>query len=199
MSPDPAGQGMFMVRYGTGFVSDDHDGRFPESQPEPVQAGVQRTRSARKHRQNGRRRSPTLGRERWRRGSLAGDLRGDCGPVAGGLRGPRPPKAREHGRNGRRRSPVFSGVFARVCCPSPTTNQSGRTVRVGFPMRFSGCLRSHLRPSYAAHTGLRARRGRAYAIPHTRMLLRGSERPVPALRVIVHDLQMSFSRAWGTR
>jgi hypothetical protein len=37
-----------------------------------------------------------------------------------------PTKARKHRRNDRRQSPMFSGAFARVCWPSPNTNQSGR-------------------------------------------------------------------------
>jgi hypothetical protein len=32
MSLGPAGQGMFMVRYGTGFLSDAHDGPFHEAE-----------------------------------------------------------------------------------------------------------------------------------------------------------------------
>lgn len=35
MSLGPAGQGMFMVRYDTGFLSDAHDGRFPEARSTP--------------------------------------------------------------------------------------------------------------------------------------------------------------------
>jgi hypothetical protein len=153
MSPDPAGQGMFMVRYGTGFVSDDHDGRFPESQPEPVQAGVQRTRSAAN---TGKRPTPIPNARtgavapRIACGGFAGGLRSRCGGFAGAAttEGPRTRAKRLTS------IPHVSGVFARVCWTSQNTNQSGRTVRVGFPMRFSGRLRSQLRSSYRAYAGL---------------------------------------------
>ena len=83
-------------------------------------------------------------------------------------------KARKHRRNDRRRAGgllrAFSPVFGRRRALAQTTVISGRTVRVGFPKRFSGRARSHLRSSYRAHTGLRARRDPAYAITHTRML-----------------------------
>jgi FixJ family two-component response regulator len=45
---------------------------------------------------------------------------------------------------------------------------SVRTVQVGFPMRFSWRLRSHLRSSCHVHTRLRARRGPTYAIANKR-------------------------------
>ena len=45
---------------------------------------------------------------------------------------------------------------------------SGRTVQVGLPKRFSGCLRSHLRSLCRVHTGLLRRRDPLYAIPHRR-------------------------------
>jgi hypothetical protein len=48
-------------------------------------------------------------------------------------------------------------------------NQSGRTVRVGFPMRFSGRLRSQLRSSYRARTGRLAGGDPPYAIVNHRM------------------------------
>jgi hypothetical protein len=38
------------------------------------------------------------------------------------------------------RSPVFPGSFPLIRSCSPILRQSGRTVRVGFLMRFSGCL-----------------------------------------------------------
>ena len=59
----------------------------------------------------------------------AGDLRGDRGPVAGDLRGPRPAKARKHRRNDSRRSPCFRGfspVFAGL--RKTLTNRPNRTV-----------------------------------------------------------------------
>jgi hypothetical protein len=67
-------------------------------------------------------------------------------------------------------SRVF-GVFARVCCTSQNTNQSGRTVRNGFPEPFPDPLRPNCGPAYRVHAGGCARQGRAYAIPHTRMLI----------------------------
>jgi len=59
-----------------------------------------------------------------------------------------------------------SGVFARVCRPSPNTNQSGRRVQVGFAVRFLGILRSICGPVYRDHARLRPRRNLAYAIPN---------------------------------
>ena len=67
-------------------------------------------------------------------------------------------------------SPVFAAVRGSL-------RQSGRTVRVGFLMRFSERLRSHLRSSYRVHTALLARRDPMYAIPHAHMLLRGDGCP----------------------
>jgi hypothetical protein len=68
-------------------------------------------------------------------------------------------------------APASSRLFAGIRGYSRTYGISGRAVRVGFPVRFSGHLRSHLRSSYRAHTWLCALRGRTYAIPHIRMLL----------------------------
>jgi hypothetical protein len=55
-------------------------------------------------------------------------------------------------------------------------------------------LRAHLRSSCRAHAGGCARRGRAYAILHTRKLLLPLCRGLmPALCVVLHELQTSFS------
>jgi hypothetical protein len=51
------------------------------------------------------------------------------------------PESSEHPRNATNPDPrasAYSGVFARVRWCSGVTNQSGRTVRVGFPMGFRG-------------------------------------------------------------
>jgi hypothetical protein len=69
------------------------------------------------------------------------------------------------------RGPAFRGFSPRFAAVRGSLRQSGRTVRVGFLMRFSGCLRSHLRSSFRFHTELPARRGPTYAITHERMLI----------------------------
>jgi hypothetical protein len=74
----------------------------------------------------------------------------------------RPAKARKDRRNGRRLS--------------PNTNQSGRTVQIGFVMRFSRLLRSPCGP-------------KSRAVPHTFEL----RSPNP-----LHDQQRSSRKAWGT-
>jgi hypothetical protein len=126
MSPDPAGQGMFMVRYGTGFVSDDHDGRFPELNPSlfrqasnglDMPANTGETADADPQRSDG-----SGGAARMACGGFAGGLRSRCGGFAGAAttEGPRTRAKRLTS------IPHVSGVFARVCWPSPNTNQSGR-------------------------------------------------------------------------
>lgn len=74
---------MFMVRYGTGFVSDDHDGRFPELNPSlfrqasnglDLPANTGKTADADPQRSDGS-------------GGAADGLRGICGGIAVPLRG----------------------------------------------------------------------------------------------------------------
>jgi hypothetical protein len=67
-------------------------------------------------------------------------------------------------------SPATIELFAPVRGCSQTYGKSGRTVRVGFPKRFLGRLRSRLRSSCHVHTGLRAHRDPVYAMLNKRML-----------------------------
>jgi hypothetical protein len=70
------------------------------------------------------------------------------------------PESSEHPRNAANAAPrasAFSRVFARIRWCSGVTNQSGRTVRIGFAMGFSGLLRSLCGPKSRAVPALRRR------------------------------------------
>ncbi len=177
MSPGPAGQGMFMVRYGTGFVSDEHDGRLPEVNPSLFRQAVQRTNTGKMADADPQRsdEGPSVSRPD-RTGLAAGRMsagccstrlsehaagiqvgaRMACGGFAGGLRprcgGFAGAATTESPRTRAKRLtsiPHVSGVFARVCWLSPNTNQSGRTVRFGLNTGDSGVLL----PICYRHTG----------------------------------------------
>jgi len=64
---------------------------------------------------------------------------------------------------------IYSPCCVAIRRHSQTTVISGRTVRVGFLMRFSGCLRSYLRSSYRDRTSRLAGGDPAYAIANGRM------------------------------
>lgn len=57
-----------------------------------------------------------------------------------------------------------------------TIEYRGEWLELAFLSGFRERLRSHLRSSCHAHTGRRAHRDPLYAIPHTRMLIRGVRR-----------------------
>jgi hypothetical protein len=86
--------------------------------------------------------------------SAAGDLRGDCGPAAGDLRGLRPAKARKHRRNDSRRSGEPSPRFALVRHPLQTTRYIGATSSSWLARAVFGRFATGLQQSYRAHAGL---------------------------------------------
>lgn len=93
----------------------------------------------------------TRARRRREAARIRGRPRSSCGPFPLSLRSVCGLQTNEQSRtraNTLPRCPPFSGIFARVRCCSRFSNQSGRTVRVGFLMPFSG---RRLRISYA-HT-----------------------------------------------
>jgi hypothetical protein len=100
-----------------------------------------------------------------------GRLRSFCGPLSlsvrsvCGLQTNEQPRTRANTLPDVQRFRGYSRVFAAV---RGSRRQSGRTVRVGFPMRFFGALRGVCGGAHHPHARLGDGRGPAYAITNTR-------------------------------